>query len=52
MASASKRPRAENYSVEEALQMVFDEDEAHGGMSSDEESKLDMELASWSDFSR
>lgn len=41
----------ENYSVEEGLQMVFDEDEAHGGMSSDEESELDMELASWSDFS-
>ena len=52
MASALKRPRAGNYSVEEALQMVFDEDEDHGGMPSDEESDLDRELGSWSDFSR
>jgi len=42
----------QNYFVEEALQMVFDEDEAHGGMPSDEESDLDWELGSWSDFSR
>ena len=52
MASASKRPRTENYSVEEALQMLFDEDEVNGGMPSDEESDLDTELGCWSDFSR
>ena len=32
--------------------MVFDEDEDHGGMFSDVESDLDMELGSWSNFSR
>ena len=44
MASASKRPRSENYSVEEALELILAGDEDNLGMSSDEESDLDQEL--------
>ena len=44
MASASKRPRSKNYSVEEALELILADDEDHLGMSSDEESDLDREL--------
>ena len=40
MASASRRPCAGNLSVEETLEMVFNEDEVHRGMPSNEESDL------------
>ena len=39
MASASA-----NYSVEEALEVIFADHEDHLGMSSDEESEIDREL--------
>ena len=52
MASASKRPRSANYSVEEALGVIFARDEDHLGMSSDEESEIDRELDYQSGISR
>ncbi|PFX23649.1 hypothetical protein AWC38_SpisGene11802 [Stylophora pistillata] len=44
MASAAKRPRSANYSVEQDLEIIFAGDEDHLGMSSDEESEIDREL--------
>lgn len=43
MASASKRPRAANSFQVEVLEILFNRDEDHGGMPSDEESKLDQD---------
>ena len=44
MASDPKRPRSSNFSREEVLEMLLEEDEDHLGMSSDEESEIDREL--------
>lgn len=44
MAPAAKRPRSANYSVEEALEIIFTGAEDHLGMSLDEESEIDREL--------
>ena len=44
MASASGRSRLANYSVEEALEVIFAGIEDHLGMSSDEESEIHQEL--------
>jgi len=44
MASGLKRPRSSNFSWEEVLEMLLEEDEDHLGMSSDEESEIDREL--------
>ena len=52
MASAAKRPRTPNLTREEALQRIFEEDEEHLGMSSDEESEMDKELGYQSEISR
>ena len=35
-----------------SLEMIFNVDKVHGGMPSDEESDLDRERGSWSEFSR
>ena len=43
MASDPKRPRSSNFSREEVLEMLL-EDEDHLGMSRDEESEIDREL--------
>ena len=52
MASAAKRPRSANYSVEQELEIIFAGDEDHLGMSSDEESEIDRELDYQSGISR
>ena len=44
MASASKRSRSTNLTVEEALELIFRDDEDNMGMSSGEESEIDREL--------
>ena len=52
MASASKRPRLENFSTEEVLELLFSRGEDHLGMLSDEESEIDRELNYESGVSR
>ena len=44
MASDPKRPRSSNFSREEVLEILLEEDEDHLGMSSDKESEIDREL--------
>ncbi|PFX11807.1 hypothetical protein AWC38_SpisGene24343 [Stylophora pistillata] len=44
MASPAKRQRSANYSIEEALEIIFTGDEDHLEMSLDEESQIDREL--------
>ena len=52
MASALKRSRSANLSVEEALELIFRDDEYNLGMSSDEESEIDREQDYESRFER
>ena len=49
MASGAKRQR---YTVDEAVEMIFDDGSEHGGMDSGEESELDRELENLSEESR
>lgn len=44
MVSTSKRSRSANLSVEEALELIFRDDEDNLGMSSNEEREIDREL--------
>jgi len=44
IASALKKLRLANYSVEEALEVILAGNEDHLGMSNDEESEQDQEL--------
>ena len=52
MALALKRSRSANLSVEEALELIFGDDEDNLGMSSDQESEIDRELDYESGVSR
>ena len=52
MSSVSKRARVEYVDPEDVLNMVLDDDEDPGGMSSSEESDLDRQLENQSEESR
>lgn len=52
MASLSKRARVEYVDPEDVLDMVLDDDEDLGGMSSSEESDLDRQLENQREESR
>ena len=48
MASGAKRQR---YTLDEAVEMIFNDGREHGGMDSSEESELDRELENLSEES-
>ena len=55
MASAAKRPLApcvDYFSVEEALERIFNDEDSTDGMESDEESDLDRQLECETEESR